>query len=898
MRRKLSGLLATAMLLTVVVPATAVADQPPTSTSGTTSGGTGPSDGAPFAPNGDIPIEEAPGSHPPPDIVVTYPDERDLPDGGGFRTAGDGTDSDDSAGDSGGPDGDDPDTTNGDGPTAEDTGDGGTPNGTRPTTSACASAPVSRFLDRAGAGIHTAAIDCVAWWNVTTGLPDGTFQPGGAVTRGQMATFMTNAILATGGQLPPPGSGFEDARDTVHRRAIERLAAAGIVGGFPDGGFRPNEPVTRGQMATFLVGALEHLAVDAPALAGHSAPRTFLDVPGSTHEDRIVLASNAGIAGGFDDGTYRPAAPVSRMQMATFLARLLATVTDTGVEVRAARAAVDRTAIREEICRTGGADITRADWLLAGRYEFLPHRRVTLGTDLTWAENPLGDNNWRFQFHTLRWLWPIMGAWAQTGDQRYLDHAYDMAQSWVERNPFDDPPSPYSWNDHSAAWRAMMLGCLSMHGDVPDWLAGSLAEHARLLADPDFYVSDGNHALNQDTGLLTLACLGDSWDARDLAVARIDRLAGESIDAQGVSNEQAPEYQDYNYERYLAAWHLIEACGIATPAWTQRLRQMPVVLAHMVQPDGQYVTLGDTDRRDAKLAFEHPAMRWMSTDGDQGEPPEDTFVTFDAGFTFARSGWGTERPRLDENLLSVRHGEPRAFHGHLDHGSVTLFAAQQQLLVDPGKFAYGTTDERRHVISQEAHSLVTIGDDCPPSFERRSDPTGITSTDDYDRITIRVATCPGTGWTRTLAFVRDSGDLVVVDEIAAPSTERVVQRWQLEVGALTEQRGRDLTFASWDSGATLMIEQLRPVASTTSVAGGTEPLRGWVSEHYGELTPAANLEYSAPTASSSMFITVLRPGVTGGAERSEVESTFTEHRVTLTTADGDRLTVTLPRVRP
>lgn len=896
MRRKLSGLLATAMLLTVVVPATAVADPTPPATSGDTGAGD-----EPYAPIGDIPIEDAPGVDEPPDIVVTYPDERAAPDRGGFRTAGDDPD--------GAPDGNDPD---GDGPggdpdggdldgtgsQGDDTTGGGTADGTRPTGSACGPAPASRFRDRDRAGVHIAAIDCVAWWNVTSGLPDGTFQPGGTVTRGQMATFMTNAILATGGQLPPPGGGFADARDTVHRRAIERLAAAGVVGGFPDGGFRPNEPVTRGQMATFLVGALEHLAIDAPTLAGQDAPRSFLDVPGSTHEARIVLASGAGIAGGFDDGTYRPADPVSRMQMATFLARLLATVTDTGVEVRAARAAVDRTAMRQEVCRTNTADVTRAQPLLDGRYEFLPHRPVTLGTDLTWAENPLDDNNWQFQLHTLRWLWPLLGAWAQTGEQRYLDHAYDTAQSWVERNPVDDPPSPYSWNDHSAAWRAMVLGCLAMHGEVPGWLADSMDTHARLLADPDFYVDDGNHALNQDAGLLTLACLGDAWDARDLATDRIARLAVDSIDAQGVSNEQAPEYQDYNYERYLAAWHLIEACGIDTPAWYQRLEQMPIVLAHMVQPDGTYVTIGDTDRRRAKFAFEHPAMRWMSTAGDSGEPPEETFVTFDAGFTFARSGWGTDRPRLDETFLSVRHGEPRAFHGHLDHGAVTLFADRQPLLVDPGKFAYGNTAQRRHVVSQEAHSLVTVGDDCPPSSDRRSEVIRAASNDVYDRLTVRVATCAGTGWTRTLGFVRDTGELVVIDEVAAPSSQPVVQRWQLEVGALTEQLGPDLTFTSWAGGATLMVEQLRAVASTTSVAGGTDPLRGWVSERYGELTPAANLEFTAPAASSRLFITVLRPGVAGGAEGSEADSTFTEHRVTLTTADGDRVTLTLPRTRP
>lgn len=767
--------------------------------------------------------------------------------------------------------------------------------GVRPLDSACDVAPRARFSDRDRAGVHTPALDCVSWWRVTGGFPDNTFRPDGTVSRGQMATFISSAILAAGGQLPAPGPELADTGSTVHRRAIARLSAAGIVGGFPDGTFRPSNAVTRGQMATFLVGALDHLEVAVPVEAT-SATR-FEDVAGTTHADRIARATVAGIAGGFDDGTYRPGAPVRRHQMATFLARLLATVTDSGVPRRAAHAAIDHASMREEVCRPGPADVERAEAFLDGRYHFSPHREVTLGTDLSWGENPLDDNNWQFQFHTMRWLRPIIGAASKTGELRYLDHAYAMARSWVERNPFDAPPSPYSWNDHSAAWRTLVFSCLAMQGPIPDWLDASLREHRDRMADPSFYVRDGNHALNQDAGMLAAACLTDAWDLRDLASERIARLALESVDDQGVTNEQAVEYQDYNYERYLAALHLLESCGVPTPPWAHRLQRMPVVLAHMVQPDGTYVPLGDTDRRRAKFAFEHPNMRWMSTAGDSGEPPQETFVSFDAGFTFARSGWGVDRHRLEENLLSVRHGPPRQLHGHLDHGSITLFADGQPLLTDPGKFAYGATPQHRHVVSQEAHNLVTIAG-CAPSSQRPSPVEHRASDDHVDRLTVRVATCEGTGWTRGLAFVRATGEVVVIDEVDAGDPRDVVQRWQLEVEANVAVIRPDLVFAAWPSGATLLVEQLRPVASTTSVAGGSNPLRGWVSERYGELTPAANLQFTAPTGSETVFVTVLRPGASSTSPASTVERTTAQTVVTLTTGEGVQRTITLPRARP
>ena len=768
----------------------------------------------------------------------------------------------------------------------------------RPLSSACDDAPDSGFADRSRAGVHAAALDCVAWWNVTNGFPDGTFRPDGTVTRGQMASFITSTILSAGGQLPAPGTAFPDTDANVHRRPIERLATAGIVSGFPDGTYRPGDPVNRGQMATFLIGALDHLEVTPPDLVGGGGQDGFSDTGGTTHAERIQRAAEAGIAGGLPDGTYRPSEPVSRAQMATFLARLLATVTDTGIEPRAARAAVDRAEFQEVICRPGDADVERAERFMEGRYTFAPHPEVVLGTDLTWAEDPLGDNNWRFQFHTMRWLWPLIGATDQTGDLRYLDHAYAMARSWIEANPFDAPASDYSWNDHSAAWRSRVFGCLTMQGPVPSWLLDSIVKHRDLMADPSFYVQRGNHALNQDSGMLALACLTDHWDRRDLAAERIARLAVESVDEQGVTNEQAVEYQDYNYGRYNDALRLIEACGMPSPGWAQRIEQMPVVLTHMTQPDDTYVPIGDTDRRRAKFRIDHPNLRWMSTGGDSGEPPDETFVTYDAGFTFVRSGWGTTRPRLEENFLSVRHGEPRQLHGHLDHGSITLFSQGQPLLTDPGKYSYNGEPERTHVVSQRAHSLVTIGDDCPPPRDQPSEVTNQGSNEHVDHLAVRVATCSGTGWTRTIGFLRDTGEVVIVDEVTSNVQREMIQRWQLEPGANVEVVRPDLVMASWPSDATLMVEQLVPVASTTSVAGGRDPLRGWVSERYGELTAAANLEVTAPPGTDATLVTVLRPGVSGGSPASTLERTADHTTVTLATSTGTERTVTLPRARP
>lgn len=114
---------------------------------------------------------------------------------------------------------------------------------------------------------------------------------------------------------PPSAPRFSDTEGNVHAAAIEALAAAGVARGRADGSFDPNGLVLRGQMASFLARALR-----LPA----GPPSAFADVGGTTHEAAVSAVSQAGIASGYSDGTFKPDLAVTRGQMATFLARALA----------------------------------------------------------------------------------------------------------------------------------------------------------------------------------------------------------------------------------------------------------------------------------------------------------------------------------------------------------------------------------------------------------------------------------------------------------------------------------------------------------------------------------------------------------------------------------------------
>lgn len=117
-------------------------------------------------------------------------------------------------------------------------------------------------------------------------------------------------VLAAVRALPS----FDDIAGSVHAGAIETLVAAGITQGCAARTFCPRDPVTRGQIATFL-----DRAMDLPA-----ATATFSDVPGDhPHADGIAAVTAAGIAQGCAPGRFCPGAALTRAQMATLLDRAL-----------------------------------------------------------------------------------------------------------------------------------------------------------------------------------------------------------------------------------------------------------------------------------------------------------------------------------------------------------------------------------------------------------------------------------------------------------------------------------------------------------------------------------------------------------------------------------------------
>ncbi|MYB27776.1 MAG: S-layer homology domain-containing protein [Acidimicrobiaceae bacterium] len=129
------------------------------------------------------------------------------------------------------------------------------------------------------------AINCIAYYGITNGTGDGsTYSPNQDVTRAEMAVFIARAAGVAGVDVGMGSGGFSDIGDVWQEAqdAINALAGNGMI---PSGGeFRPDDAITRAEMAAFLIGLL-----------AEGAPNVTIN------QDGVILLGTGGAAAAADD---------------------------------------------------------------------------------------------------------------------------------------------------------------------------------------------------------------------------------------------------------------------------------------------------------------------------------------------------------------------------------------------------------------------------------------------------------------------------------------------------------------------------------------------------------------------------------------------------------------------
>ncbi|EJS64616.1 hypothetical protein ICW_04890 [Bacillus wiedmannii] len=176
-----------------------------------------------------------------------------------------------------------------------------------------ASAEEGAFKDVPKEHWSAKAINAMAAKGIIVGTGNGIFGFGDDVTRAQVATFMVKAKgLETGSTKTP----FTDVPESsIYAKFIATAEANKIMAGLGENKFGPDEKLTRAQMAQLLVNAYGFKADE-------ENKQTFSDIDGlswATAKSSIETLASLGIVSGEGEGKYNPNGVVTREQAAQFI---------------------------------------------------------------------------------------------------------------------------------------------------------------------------------------------------------------------------------------------------------------------------------------------------------------------------------------------------------------------------------------------------------------------------------------------------------------------------------------------------------------------------------------------------------------------------------------------------
>jgi len=159
--------------------------------------------------------------------------------------------------------------------------------------------------------------------NYIVGYPDGSVRPDNSITRAEVATIFYRLLT-------------DDAREAIcsHENnysdvsgkdwfnvAVSTLTNGGYLTGYPDGTFRPNEPITRAELATIICrfdkqfGEME-------------VTKGFADAEGHWAEEYITFSATRGYVVGYPDGNFCPDKEITRAETVAMINRLLKRAVD------------------------------------------------------------------------------------------------------------------------------------------------------------------------------------------------------------------------------------------------------------------------------------------------------------------------------------------------------------------------------------------------------------------------------------------------------------------------------------------------------------------------------------------------------------------------------------------
>ena len=330
-----------------------------------------------------------------------------------------------------------------------------------------------------------------------------------------------------------------------------------------------------------------------------------------------------------------------------------------------------------------------------------------------WSDNPFTDENWCFQLNAWRMIDPYIREWLTTKDSNYIVDSFNYVKDWYSYiKNCGASNSKHLWSDMATGIRALRLAYyLKLYQDnIFQFESNSdlmilyelIDMHAEKLLDKD-NLTLTNHGLFQIFGLNLLYLVASDRPIlfnADRYV--IELLFDNQYTEQAVHKEHSPEYHAF-------VTAIIIKLGahkfISDTLLGNKIAKAVQISKWFLFPRDRISMVGDS-YKNIKIASEN----------NDHNMPEIIQSNFPGVFINDLSDSGYVIVRKYSNGISIDsmlilNGSCYSMvHKHADDLSFELYENNCMVVVDAGKYSYNINDDRRYIISADAHSIPKIKD--------------------------------------------------------------------------------------------------------------------------------------------------------------------------------------------
>ena len=530
------------------------------------------------------------------------------------------------------------------------------------------------------------------------------------------------------------------------------------------------------------------------------------------------------------------------------------------------------------------------------------------GKDINWKYWPVKDNELRWQLHRHKWFTPMGKAYRLSGDEKYAKEWVFQYMDWIKKNPLVSmDKNEYEMKGGAEldsirenmrfAWRPL---------EVSDRLQNQTSQFVLFLPSPSFtpefltefllnyhkhalhlmanYSKSGNHLLFEAQRIL---CAGSFFpefkEAAQWRRSGIDIL-NKQIDVQvykdGGQFELDPHYHLAAIDIFWKSLNLAKLNGYENEfpqSYTDTVENMIMFYMNICFPDYTNPCFSDakitnkkymlkTYKRWLKTFPDNKAIRYMATEGKEGELPDNLSIAYkESGFFVFRNSWAN-----DATQMVVKAGPKAFWHCQPDNGTFELWFNGKKLFADSGSYVYAGDGEvmkwRNWFRQSHVHNTLTLNWKDLETTNSKTllwQPEGkvqtlVTENQSYKKLKHR----------RSVFFV-DGSYFVIVDEAVGDAHGVINLNYQMPKGKVDNSR-EDMTFVTdFEPGSNMKLQCFGPETMTM------RKQEGWLSTDYRKKQKRMDVSFNVKKydAEPVRYITVICP-VKDKADAPKISAKF------------------------